>query len=82
MRLAEASAAPLRVPARSSAATGSAVDACWVASPIHAAGLCRSRCSVVAPSGSTQGPHAAARAANAWPSLGTPLVFAALACRY
>ena len=42
---------------------------CWVASPIHAAGLCRSRCSVVAPSGSTQGPYAGARAANAY-SLG------------
>jgi hypothetical protein len=53
MRVAKASAATLRIPARSSAATWSACTCCWAASPGRAAGLCRSRC-VIARSGSTQ----------------------------
>jgi hypothetical protein len=69
MRVAKASAATLRVPARSSASTWSASTCYWAASPGRAAGLCRSRC-VIARSGSPEGYlFTGVRAANAY-SLG------------
>ena len=73
MRVAKASAATLRVPARSSAATWSASTCYWAASPGRTAGLWRSLC-VIARSGATPGlPFKVARRSSSGPlSDGSP----------